>query len=90
MTDPQENEDMVKQNDPPELTAENMRAILHIALIGCGGLRIPKAMLEVYPEDAPMKMAYDETNEVWLAFVPKKKRKRGKIISPDKRLIVPV
>ena len=89
MTNPKDNDEMVKQNDPPELTAKDMRAILHIALVRCGGFAVTKKGLEQYPEDDPMTMSYDVINEVWHVYVPKKKFKRGKIIGPYKRLIVP-
>lgn len=91
MTEPpdkEKKEDMVAQNPIP-LTDENMRAFFHIALVGSGGFQVPKKMLDNYPKDVPIKMVFDEVNEVWHVSAPMKKPKRGKIVKPNGKLFVP-
>ena len=97
MTDPTEKQEPTTE-DMPELTPANLKAIFHLALRACGGLRVPQSVLDKYPEDAPVIMRYDETNEVLSVFVPPKRPKRGKIkkavsnriIQPDKAILVPI
>ena len=89
MTEPAEkDENMVAQNEVP-LTDENMRAIFHLALVGSGGFKIPKKMLDNYPKNPPIKIEFDEVNEVYYVSAPVKRPKRGKIVKPNEKLFVP-
>lgn len=97
MTKPTEKQEPATE-EMPELTPANLKAIFHLALRACGGLAIPQNVLDKYPEDAPVIMRYDETNNVLNVFVPKKRPKRGKIkktvsnhiIQPDRAILVPM
>lgn len=74
-----EKEPMVAQNPIP-LTDEGMRAIFHIALTHCGSFQVPKKFIDEYPKDAPVKIDYDEVNEIFHVSAPVKRPKRGKIV----------
>lgn len=97
MTNPTEKQEPAN-GDMPQLTPARLKAIFHLALRACDGLAIPLKVLDEYPEDAPVIMRYDGTNEVLNVFVPKKKPKRGKvkktasnhIIQPGRELLVPI
>ena len=97
MTDQTEKQEPTNE-DMPQLTPANLKAVFHLALRACGGLAIPRGVLDEYPEAAPVIRRYDETKEVFNVYVPKKRPKRGKIkktasnhiIQPDRELLVPI
>lgn len=89
MIQPEEITEQEQPQEPPELTVENMRAICHLALVGCGGIMIPQELLDSYPEDAKIEMSWDMTNKLWKVFAVTKKPKRGKIIKKDRSILVP-
>jgi len=77
------------ESDVPELTAEDMYALLYILLKMAGGtVRVSHKVFEEKPEKLMIKRVYDKVNKVWFFKVPVP-RKRGKIAQPRKKLIIP-
>jgi len=75
------------EQEQPKLTVENMEAIFDILLRHSGGVEIPQEVLDNYPKGTKTQASYDQVNKVWHIFIPKKRRR--KIITPDKRLLIP-
>lgn len=88
MNEPEINNESQGTSDEVRLTPENMKAIFHMLVKHVNGISIPAEILENYPKDAQVNYEYDCVNKVWRLFVPKK-RIRGRILKPDKRIFVP-
>ena len=74
-------------NEEIEFTSKNLHALLCILLKVVGGISISKKKLDEFPEGVKWQASYDETNERWLIFIPKKRKR--KIITPIRKLVLP-
>jgi len=71
----------------PQLTPEDMRALLCILVTIVKGIDIPQKTFDEFPKDAMINIQKDEDNQVWHIWVPRP-RKRGLVV-PKRRIITP-
>jgi len=71
----------------PQLTPENMRALLCILVGMIPGITIPQKTFDEFPKDAKINITFDEVNQLWRIWVPRP-QKRGLVV-PKRRIITP-
>lgn len=78
------------ENEVPELTGDDMCALLYILIKMSGGtVRVKHSVFENKPKELPIQRIYDGVNKCWFFKVPMPKRKRGKIATPRRNIILP-
>jgi len=68
------------------LLPREMRALLHLLVIGVQGVAVTQKKLDKYPDDAEMNITYDAEKQIWYFTVP---APPPELILHNKRIIQP-